>query len=182
MKILKTIALFLVLSILTSCGGGGGGGGGESVDPAPKGALVSMARSPERIKIGDRIQVRVYLDDINSAGLILKIRYPDALSYVRETSVLSTGDASIIFGPVTGQATRGGYSYIFYSFQRGTFGNDNHGELVFQLRGIETLDEGKISIDPDIRDTSKDPIDEFSAKNPLFGTEAEASVQVERGY
>src|SRR4051812_16568211 len=79
------LCLFVPVSalvLLSGCGEGGGGGGDEFIGAAE----VNVRSSPSEIDTGDRTKVEVLVREVADDGIILKVRFPDGLLYVPDSS------------------------------------------------------------------------------------------------
>ena len=166
----KNLLFLAALSILTACGGGGGGGGDL---PSFGAADVSIDASPRNIDVGDRSTVEVQIRSPHPEGINLKVRFPDAVSYVPESTKLILGKDSVSINPGV-RVTESGQSYVVYYLPLNAFGEDERGTLVFELKGVSRGNELKIAVDPDVGSDQSPPFDPL---NPEF--ESEASLQIE---
>lgn len=91
----RFIISVLVVLVLFACGGGGGGGSGSSSDAA----FVNIDVDNRNIETGQRMRIFIEIADILDQGVSIKIRHPEALLYVPNSSILRVGDGSVNFGP-----------------------------------------------------------------------------------
>ncbi len=155
MRILSS--LLIIGLTLSGCGGGGGGGGDDF-----EAASVSVSVSPSSIDTGDRAEVRVQVSDVTPDGIILKIRFPAELSYVTGTSFLQVAsdqeedrDIDPVYY-VPGDTEDA--SFLVFTFTLSDFGQDNSGEVVFQLRGDAPTSNDSlegVDVDADFRGTEE---------------------------
>lgn len=160
------------LPFLTSCGGGGGGGGGFV-----GAANVSVDASPTSIDTADRMQVQVFVSDVNKDGIALKLRFPDSLAYVPDSSRLVVDGADGDVTPTVSQS-KDGKAYLVYYFSQSRFGEGLSGTLTIQLVGVSRVGEGLLEVDADVDDPAKDNATEFSIDTPEFEAQDQTSIQV----
>ncbi len=171
-----TLSSFIILGLsLTGCGVGGGGGGGK--DPL-QAALVTIDADPAAIKIGDRTLVTVEMQNIDSNGVFLKLRYSKDLAYIVDTAFLEVADESVDVGPVEGPVENPNYTYLTFYFPSESFGDEDYGKLTFQLRATAVNDQAEAQVDVDLLDPGADPRDAFDEKAPLFGAEDSTEVEI----
>lgn len=157
---------------LANCGGGGGGGGGFI-----GAAQVSLSASPTTIDSGDRMLVRAQISRVHENGILLKFRYPDALTYVLDSAILTVNGKEIDASPST-NAAKDGDIYLVYFFSQGIFDEDFQGEFSMQLEGTSALNSGTLEVDSDVDDPLIDDSVEFDIENPEFVPEDSVSVRV----
>lgn len=171
------LRLILCLTVLTlpTCGGGRGGGGQNGGNVAD----VSLRVAPDTIDTGDRTKVTIRLTNIESEGvpaLLIKILHPSALSFLGDTVLLSRNnleDAAI--APILASADEAGYVVIYIT--RPTIGEDNReATLTFTMQGIESVNNGEVSVDVDVIDTDTRPL--FRVSNPQFLALATTSIRI----
>ncbi len=177
-----SVASLILTSVLAlvSCGFGGGGGGGNgdsnSEDSLNPGRFTLFV-SPSSIDTGDRTRVRLVLSDISSEGAILKIRFPENLDYIRNSSKLDINGTESDFAPNV-VASSGGLTYVVYFITKDSLGAVNAGELSFVLRGSGAVLDGAIEADIDLDDPALRPSQKFSVANPLFETQQDQNIDV----
>lgn len=165
--------LFVLSSLLVCAGCGGGGGGSDFIGAA----YVSISTTPSAIDSGDRTRTRIQISEVHEDGIILKIRFPAGLVYVRDSAFLELPGQQIDIGPAR-NVEAGNYRYLVFFFSRGQFAPYNYGELIFQLQGISAVSDGRIEVDADVDDPLIDNSVEFDPKNPEFTAEADAYIRV----
>jgi hypothetical protein len=167
--------LIAALFSLSSCGGGGGGGNPE----APlKAARVNIEREPGSIALGDRMRVWVHISDVDVNGVIIKLRYPVALGYLKDSSTLEVSGEQVVIDPARKQSQADPYFYLIYYIPKSAFGDDDYGVLSFVVRSSQLIDDGVIEVDTDLHIPGRTPSAEFSVKNPLFAAEDQKSIEV----
>ena len=164
----------LILLSLVSCGGGGGGGGGFT-----GAAVVNVDASPSSFDTGDRTLVTINISAVHENGIILKIRYPDELSYVIESAFLSVDGDEQDVSPKFNLSDEN-KSYLVFFLGQDLFGSDGEksGELTLELEASKSFSDDKIEVDADVDDPLINNDEEFSVKEPQFVAEDEASVDV----
>ena len=177
-NLIVSISILILCFALTSCGGGGGGG--DQITPPPLvGAHVEIALSNDTIGVGDRFRTTVTLSDVDDNGVIVKIRFPSALFYIIDSSVLTADGESMAIEPFVGPRTTSSETVMAYYFPRSAFGGSTEGELVFNFRGGSVLESGKIEVDEDIHNPDKTLPQQFSIRNPLFSAEDSKDITVQ---
>jgi hypothetical protein len=179
----KYSLLVVIVLLVSACGGGGGSGGGSFAGAA----RISLTTSPNSIDTDDRTQVSIKISDVIDSGVVLKIRYPNKLSYAASTArlKLDTEDTFTSIEPnFTGE--RNDYKYLVFMLSRDLFGDTSDdeeiesdpGTLTLQLIGNARLRDGSIEADADVNDPQIPDNEEFDINNPKFEAEAEASIEV----
>ena len=145
----------------------GGGGGGDS--DYVGGAEVSISAQPATLDPGDWIQVSVRISKVHKNGIALKIRFPEALKYSDSTSVLTVNNNEFKLTP-TVNASDGRYTYLVYFLSQDYFGQEgtDTGDLVFELKALESYDDGEIGVDVDVDDPTISNDSEFNVNDPEF--------------
>lgn len=172
---------FLTLSLLTvlpaffaGCGGGGGGGGGsDSVDIA---ARVFLSVSPATIDTGDRTTVSVLIEQVNSEGAAIKVRFPVGMSYILGSSELEVDGELSDIAP-TSNVSDETNGYLVYYLRQSTVGDDS-AVLTLKLLGTAAVKKGLIEVDADIDDPALDNQSEFQVATPNFAAEDSDTVVV----
>jgi hypothetical protein len=172
MNLLRLLTLSLAALGLCSCGGGGGS------DSFVGAGRVMISSSPSHVDVGDRTLVTVDLSDINDDGVILKVRFPAALTYVKNTAFLEVDDLEKDIGPDINIDTDNVVFLVFF-FRRSEFAEQNQGTLSFQLEGVTAVQDGEISVDIDVDDALIDNAVEFDPENPEFQVEDATGIRVE---
>lgn len=185
---MKKLLLATLLPLcLASCGVGGGGGDGDGGSEFVGAARVSLTASPKSIDTRDRTQISVTIKNVIDTGVILKIRYPNKLSYAVNTAKLrleSEDDGRTIDPSFNGD--NDDTTYLVFFLARSLFGDVPSGNedvsepatLKLELIGVDRLRDGKIEIDADVNDPTIDDAVEFDVNSPAFEAESEASIEV----
>lgn len=170
--LLRYTFLVPALLVLTSCGGGGGGG-----DDFIGAARAEISASPREVDSGDRVQVRIRIQEVHENGIALKVRFPAGLEYVADSSTLEVDDAERTIAP-TELETVEEQVYLVYYLSQADMGDDEQGELIFQLEGRTEVDDGEIEVDPDVDDPDVSNSTEFNVETPEFGAEDSVFITV----
>jgi len=167
---------------LLVCGCGGGGGSSESFTAAS----ISVTAAPESIDTGDRSEIKVHISDIHEDGIVLKVRFPEELSYVDGTSFLDRSDEERIdIDPTFVEPSLdGGWSFVVYLLSREQLGNSSAGDLLLEVRGNEPTDSSdddddspaEVEVDADFQ--GADPVTVELATSE-FSAEDSARLEVE---
>jgi hypothetical protein len=158
--------------MLQGCGGGGGGRDGYSGS-----AQLSISAEPTEIGPGDRIRVSVDIWAVHPDGIMLKVFFPQGLSYVPGSASLRVVDQDNAVNPsVNESADRGVYVVFFFSYDE--FGNGDDGELVFELKGESAVRKGIVAVDADVDDPLISNDEEFDIDDPKFTPKAKVEVEV----
>jgi hypothetical protein len=165
--------LVLLLIFLAGCGGGGGGD-----DEFIGAAIVNISASPKTIDTGDRIQVRIRIEEVHETGIALKVRYPEGLLFVNDSTKIETSDEEREVAPTT-HVTDDNETYLVYYLDPDDLGENNRGELTFELEGVDSVNDGKIEVDPDVNDPDIPDASEFNVDSPEFSADADVKVTVE---
>jgi hypothetical protein len=163
------------MATLSGCGGGGGGGGGN--DTFIGAALVAIATSPSEIDSGDRTLTKISIAEVHPDGIALKLRFPDGLRYVLDSSVLVVNGNKSDASP-TVNVSKDGFVYMVYYFTKARFGEKAEGELQIQLQGVTGISDGDIEVDADVDDPQVSNSSEFVIDNPEFQTQDAAQIRV----
>lgn len=167
--------LFLIVCIvctLTACGGGGGGGG-EFTGPA----IVNVSSSATTIDTGDRVNVTVYIQEVNPDGIVLKIRTPLGLSYIVDSGSLTVNNIQLNIDPTANKADST-HNYLVYFLNRSIFGENNMGEVRVIFEGTAEIAEGEIEVDSDIDNPEISNTTEFDVTAPKFSAEDAQAIIV----
>lgn len=172
MPFARFIILLLALSVFSSCGGG------DDDDSSFVGAaIVSINTSPRKIDTGDRTQTRVTIQEVHENGILLKVRFPAALSYVLDSAILEVDGDEIDVGPAINSGDENDVYLVFF-FSNDTFGEDARGTLTFELEASSGTKKGEIEVDADVDDPLVDNGSEFDTENPEFVAESTTSIEV----
>jgi hypothetical protein len=161
--------------LLSACGGSGGGD-----DEFVGAAIVNISATPDKIDTGDRTRVSVDITNVHSTGTALKIKFPDGLEYVSDSSFLIVDGDELNIGPTVNAPGDGGI-YLVYYLSQTLFGDEGEekGELRLELEAREIVHDGKIEVDPDVDDPNIDNADEFDINNPEFYADDFATIEVQ---
>lgn len=169
----------LLICLLYAAGCGGGGGGGSDGDGSGAPAIVDLNLEPNDIDSGDFSTIKIELNDVNSAGILLKVAFPDALTYIRGSSFLSAdGDDAAHFEPSIVQVASN-VVYVVYFISRAHVGESNHAVLRLQVKALERLASGIVAVDADQNDPQIPDSREFDADNPNFTAVSEEDVTID---
>lgn len=160
----------MVLPFLLGCGGGGSSG---PVGPAE----VRLELSPNKIDSGDVTSVTVSISDVDAQGVALKIRYPEALGLVRNSSKLFVNGESRSFTP-TENVAASGIRYLVYFIKPSSFAGESGGEVRIQLEGQATVTAGLVEVDVDLDNPNIRNSEEFDVSNPQFTAVTDATIDV----
>lgn len=160
----------MILAFLLGCGGGG--------SSAPIGpAEVRLELSPNKIDSGDVTTVTVSVSDVETQGVALKIRYPEALGLVRNSSKLFVNGESRSFTP-TENVVASGIRYLVYYIKPSTFAGERGGEVRIQLEGQSEVVAGLVEVDVDLDNPNIRNSQEFDVNNPQFTPVTDATIDV----
>lgn len=173
-----TVFMAFVLAIMlgtsfSGCGGGGGGGDDTFIGAA----LVAVTSAPSEIDAGDRTQVTVDISQVHPDGIALKLRFPDGLRYVLDSSTLIINENKVDASP-TVNLSKDGFVYLVYYFSKARFGEKAEGQLQIELEGVTGVSDGEIEVDADVDDPLIPNSSEFSIDNPEFQTQDAAQIKV----
>ena len=168
-------AILIVSACLASSCGGGGGGDGEYVGAA----RASLELQPSRIDPGDRTQVRIQIWDVHHNGILLKVRFPDALQYVANSSEMRINAVERRLQPGVVQSD-GRDNFVVFFLEQDDFGLDGRdkGTLILELEAVENLEGGEVEVDPDVNDPDIPDSAEFDINNPEFQAESSDDITV----
>jgi hypothetical protein len=163
--------LTLILLLFASCGSSGGG------DFFAGAGFATIDTSPKVIDTGNRMQVRSEIGNTHPEGVMLKYRYPDALSYVADTAELRVDGNTKKIAPSI-DIDMGNEMFLVFFFKQRDFGKDNYGLLTFELRANSALSTGKIEVDLDVDDILIENEIEFDLDNPEFTAIDSVNIRV----
>ena len=171
-----SLGIIALLVSMVACGGGGGSGGsGDYVGSAE----VAIDAVPHEVDTGDRIRVTINVRDVIPGGILLKLRYPTALHYVKDSANLVVSGGSVAFPPtsyaVTSDSTT---AYLIFAIAPSQLGKGNEGDLVLELSAASTLNKAKIEVDPDVDDPNIPNTQEFNVADPQFTADDSVTVKV----
>lgn len=161
--------------VLSSCGGGGSDDSGFN-----GGGRVFISLEPSSIDVGDRSQVRVDIFDVNEDGVVVKVLFPDALSYVGGTAQLEVDGDETEITPDVDTAGNNDDRYLVFFFSEDDFDKDAEGTVRFELQANDSVNDGEISVDLDIDDPTVPNNSEFSVQSPKFQAEDSARIDVDK--
>jgi hypothetical protein len=150
--------------MFAACGGGGGGGSSDTNNPGE----VTLQVEKSYMDSGDLTGVRAEVFDINPNGVILKIRYPKSLRYVKDSAVFYKGeDEERPVAPNT-EATDDENRYLVFFFSRRSANGDSYISVDFDLKAVSTDLEAFVEVDLDNNDPTVLDRDEFKVSAPRF--------------
>ncbi len=164
--------LVLSFALLTGCGGGGGGGGFSGAGNA------SISTRPDSIDIGDRTKVTIDISSVNEDGIIVKVKFPEGLTYVPDTSILTVDDDRNDIGPDISVINNDDDRFLVFFFTEDDFDRDGNGKLEFELKGNEVVKNGSVEVDIDVDDPNIANGSEFDPEDPQFQEEDTAYIEV----
>lgn len=171
-KSLKLLLSLVLLVSLTSCGGGGGDG-----DSFLGAATLRVDASPRTVDTGDRTKVTVIINDVHEDGIILKILFPDGLTYVLDSSFLIVDEKENDIGPAFNGVGDDGI-FLVYFLSQDQFDDNFDGVLTFELEGVTGFSQGTIEVDSDVDDPLINNSEEFDVNAPEFLGESSVSIEV----
>lgn len=172
-KLITPLALFCCLCLF-GCDSGGNDEGSGFVGAA----IVRISTSPSTIDTGDRTEVKVDITDVNPNGIILKIRYPEDLSYVLDSAELTIGDDETSLTPALSQSD-GDRKYLVFFLPQDSFGKDEAGIVTVQLEAGSDISDERVEVDADVDDPLINNDVEFNIDEPEFAAEDEAAISVD---
>lgn len=170
----RQLLSLITLSSLTLGSGLLAGCGSDSDYEFGGAAGVSINANPRAIDTGDRTTIKISLRDVTTAGLQVKVRFKEALSYVAGSGQLVVDEDEREVSPGTITPVDDDVYIVFYLENR-LFGDDERGDLSFELQGIESMEDIEVSVDPDPDSTVT-----FNPEVPDFAAEATVNVEVVR--
>lgn len=163
------LALISALCVISAAGCGDGSSNSSTAGAA----RVALSVDPKRLDVGDRVEVRINIEDVDEAGIILKVRIPTELAYIVDSAVHYYDDDERELAPAQIE-TDDDVTYIIFRIDEDENGEENRSTLVFDLRANDGKDEVTIAIDPDVNSTTP-----FDPLNPEFVSEAQVEVSVD---
>jgi hypothetical protein len=161
------VSLIALFTCCLGCGGGGGGGGG-----AEGAAEVSIKAEPREFDVGDRTKVTIEMASVHPDGILLKVKFPNGLRYVKSSAFLEVDGDSVDVTPRDNVAVSPD-NYLVFAFPYSTFRDEDYGRLTLELTGTAAVTNGNVAIDPDVNYALS-----FSGSDPKFQEEAEIEVTV----
>jgi hypothetical protein len=173
MKTLKFIisCVFVIQSVFFAACGGGGGGGFEGA------ARVQLDVNKHSIDSGERTTVTTKLNDVDPLGIMLKFKYPAGINYVTGTALLKVNDVVTAIAP-THNVLNESDNYLVFFISQSSLGSKARGDLIFELVGYETIENGEIAVDADLDDPNIANTVEFDAGDPNFTEEDVVTIEV----
>lgn len=170
---LQLLLAGLLASLLIGCGSDGG-----SDDDFSGAARLQLDITPKDVDTGDRISGTVEIRDIYEGGIILKIQYPAALSYVASTSyVRYNGGSRVDLSPTTeATSSSGDLTYLVYTLTDEMLNDRSDASVTFELQANDQTDEDSdsvIAVDADV-----DSGGAFDVENPGFTSQDEQVITV----
>ena len=173
MNLFKSILLLLSLScLLYSCGGS------SSDDDFVGAAKVEISVSPDRIDSGDRLRVEIRIESVHEDGIIVKVNFPEALEYVRDSAELEVLGEEIDFSPLVNAIGEDGVFLVFFIPFDDIFDAFADGTLSFELEALEEIKDAEIAVDADVDDPLIPNQNEFDIDSPEFGAEDSEIINV----
>ncbi len=167
------ILLIIVTPLfLTSCGSGR-----KDNFYTPANALLTL--SPSMIDSGDTTKVKIKIYDIKIKDIVVKVRFPSSLSYIRDSSYILIDNKVKDAGPTTiSEETESEYSYLIYYFSKSAFSKNGEGYLSFSLEAISNSSKKDVEVDIDTNNPEIEDSKEFDPKTPKFTPQSSANIQV----
>jgi hypothetical protein len=127
---------------------------------------------------GDLTNVRVEVFDINPNGVILKLRYPKVLRYVKDSAVFYKGeDKERLVMPNT-EAKDENDRYLVFFFSRRSANGDSYISVDFKLKALAADLEAFVEADLDNNDPTIFDRDEFEIATPRFSAQQRWEVDI----
>lgn len=171
-RIFLTITTLLFL-FLPGCGGGGGGTSGNPGN-------VQIEVSPNRIDTGDRMLIRVHINSLEffeNEFVVVKVRCPSGLSYVQDSTVVQTHNASENFTAQWSSLERNVDESVYVVTTLAE--NNLHGatslEVSFYMEGQYAVSSGACAADID-HSNPDEP--RFDVNDPKFSSLSQMDVRV----
>ncbi len=164
--------LLILTGLLASCGGSGNG----DLDFVGA-ASVELNVTPTTIDTGDRVRVKVKISDTNFNDLIIKLRYPDSLTYVPSTATIDYLDDPEDATPNFNQSADG-ENYLVFFIPADNFEESDEATLEIQLRALNDLRTGQLEVDADVDDPLISNNREFDINQPEFTAEDAVTIKV----
>lgn len=171
----RLINLFILLAGVCCVAGCGGGSGGPTFEEP---GYVTLALNKNRIDTGERVSLVAFLSSVHPYGVMLKFRFPSAMTYSDGSSYLRVDGERIEVHPYR-NAVSDEVTYLVYFLSQETFGESLSGELHFDLRGKGAVTEGNIiAADLDLDDPEIANTIEFGLGDPRFTVEDQVYIEV----
>lgn len=171
----RGLIILLLTLTCTACGGGGGG------DEFSGAAVVTLDVVPTEVDTGDRIKIEVHAGSIYSGGIVVKVRYPNAFSYVTDTSFLKFDSKDLIDTAPDGEfkSDKTSMSFLVFTFDASEIADHTSATITFELQANQatsTSSENLIAVDADVFDSTT-----FDLNDPKFSSDDEVEVKVRLG-
>ncbi|RIL09039.1 MAG: hypothetical protein DCC75_07490 [Proteobacteria bacterium] len=150
-----------------------GCGGGSSNSFSSGAARVEIDADPRKVDVGDRVEVNLNIEDVDEAGVIIKIRFPNELTYIEDSSIFYVDDEELERSPDSIHTSNDNY-FLIYRISEEDNGENNRSTLVFDLRADDSKKEANLAVDPDINSNTP-----FDPDNPEFESEIEVEIEIE---
>jgi hypothetical protein len=170
------VALACALAF-TACGVGGGGGGGGGSDSTNPGEVV-LEVEKTYMDSGDLTNVRVEVYDINQNGVILKLRYPKVLRYVKDSAVFYKGESKERLVVPNTEAKDENDRYLVFFFSRRSANGDSYISVDFKLKALDSDLEAFVEVDLDNNDPTILDRNEFEISTPRFSAQQRWEVDI----
>jgi hypothetical protein len=127
------------------------------------------------------VQVTVRINEVHPDGVFLKIRFPDGFAYAVQTARFKGNETDRAIDPAFNTAaSKEGSVYLAFNLPRSNFGEDNEGEVIFELNSESGVQSGKIEVDADVNDPTIADQAEFSVDDPEFDVQDDVEIKVRR--
>jgi hypothetical protein len=175
MTAIRNILILLISFCLISCGGGGGGS--DPNEPATEPAFTNLVVQPTALDAGDKINITIYLQEINKDGIVVKIRVPSSVLYFNDTGFLNVDGNQQNIDPEFYQSANN-FNYLVYVLSRDQFGESNEGTVTVQFQASAAVAAGAVAVDVDFKDTSLSNAEQFDIDNPRFSAQDTVDIVV----
>lgn len=156
-------------------GGGGGGGGSDTNDPGE----IALTLDRSHIDSGDIARVRVDVFDINENGVVLKLKFTKALSFMRGSAFFYKDEDKERAVTPNFDTSDADSRYLVFIFSRRSAYGKSHISLDLDLKAIAGDPEGYIEVDLDNNDPIVPDSQEFSASNPRFSAQERSGMRID---
>ncbi len=166
--------LIIAFLLLLAWGCGGGGSQGAPVGPARARIIIS----PSVIDSGDRAEVEIEIFEIDPdlEEMAIKVRFPEALSYVVESAFYLFEDEFFDTGPDENANDSGNNFLVFYLDLESV--TSESFALLFELEGVSSVLDGEVGVDIDFGDPEESNESEFTVTDPLFDAQSTDDIRV----
>lgn len=184
-------AIIFVLCLFSTCfwaACGSSSSSEEESDPAQ----LSIDISPDVIDTGDRAGVRIAISNWEYPVVTLKVRMPNVISYILDSSLFNNEDTVYEVDPSL-SFTNGDYNYLVYYLDRFELGATQRGILSFRITADENITAGHIGVDVDFYEPESSSSSSSSSQSdsssstsssssssvaPMFDAQDEAYIRV----